>query len=159
MVLAALMDENRQKDTYAELASHVCLSVSETHAAVNRLLDAALISAGHRAFKRNAMEFLVHALRYAFPLRPSGLMTRGLPTAYAAPVAEGQFAATGFCPVWSWNDGDTYGQAFVPLYRTAPEASAKDRGLYDRLALFDMLRGGRLRERLFAQKKLEEMMI
>ena len=84
-------------------------------------------------------------------------MAKGLPTAYAAPVANGQFAATGICPVWSWNGGGTYGQSVKPLYRTAPEAAANDRALYDKLALIDMLRGGRLRERLFAQKKLEEM--
>ena len=158
VVLAALMDATRQKDTYAELGAHVCLSVSETHAAVNRLIDAALINAGHRAFKHNAMEFLVHGLRYAFPLRPAGIMANGLPTAYAAPVAEGQFATTGICPVWSWSGGSAYGQCVEPLYRSAPEAAAKDKGLYDWLALLDMLRGGRLRERLFAQKKLEEMM-
>ena len=157
VVFAALMDANRQKDTYAELGAHVCLSASETHAAVNRLLDAALINTEHRAFKHNAMELLVQGLRYAFPLRP-GVMAKGMPTAYAAPIAEGQFAATGVCPVWSWNGGDTYGQSVEPLYRTAPEAAAKDRGLYDWLALLDMLRGGRLRERIFAQKKLQEMM-
>ena len=158
VVLAALMDANRQKNTYAELGAHVRLSASETHAAVNRLLDAALINAERHALKRNAMEFLVHGLRYAFPLRPAGVMSKGLPTAYAAPVAEGQFATTGICPVWSWNGGDTYGQCVEPLYKTAPEAAANDKSLYDWLALLDMLRGGRLRERLFAQKKLGEMM-
>ena len=157
VVLAALMDSLRQKDTYAELGAHVCLSASETHAAVNRLIDAALITADHRALKRNALEFLAHGIRYAFPLRPGGVMAKGLPTAYAAPVAEGQFATTGICPVWSWTGGGVYGQSVEPLYRTAPEAAANDRGLYDRLALIDMLRGGRLRERLFAQNKLEEM--
>ena len=157
VVLAALMDSRRQNDTYAELGVRVCLSASETHAAVNRLLNAVLITASRRALWRNAMEFLVHGIRYTFPLRSAGAMARGLPTAYAAPVAEGRFAATGICPVWSWNGGSMYGQPVEPLYRTAPEAAANDRGLYDRLALIDMLRGGRLRERLFAQKKLEEM--
>lgn len=158
VVLAALMDANRQNDTYAELGTHVCLSASETHAAVKRLLNAALINDKHRIFKHNAMEFLVHGLRYTFPLRPAGVMTKGLPTAYAAPIAEGLFATTGVCPVWSWNGGNTYGQSIEPLYKTAPEAASKDRRLYNWLALLDMLRGGRLRERIFAQKKLQEMM-
>ena len=158
VVLAALMDSHRQKDTYSELGAHVRLSASETHAAVSRLLDAGLITAEHRALRHNAMEFLAHGIRYTFPLRPAGVMAKGLPTAYAAPVAEGHFAATGTCPVWSWSEGGIYGQSVEPLYKTAPEAAANDRGLYDRLALIDMLRGGRLRERIFAQKKLEEAM-
>ena len=125
---------------------------------MGRLLDSALIDAEHRAFRYNVLEFLVHGLRYAFPLRPAGMMSKGLPTAYAAPVAKGQFSATGVCPVWTWDGGETYGQSVEPLYKTAPEAAANDKGLYDRLALIDMLRGGRLRERQFAQRKLEEMM-
>ena len=40
----------------------------------------------------------------------------------------------------------------------APKAAANDLSLYDRLALIDMLRGGRLRERSFSEMKLKEML-
>ena len=70
VVLAALMDSLRQKDTYAELGAHVCLSASETHAAVNRLIYAALITADHRALKRNAMRGNLPA--YEFLLKQIG---------------------------------------------------------------------------------------
>ena len=86
-----------------------------------------------------------------------GALVRGMPTAYAAPVAEGAFAVAGMCPVWRSQAGDVYGQAFAPLYETVPDAAAKDRRLYDALAVIDMLRGGRLRERAFAEKKLMEL--
>ena len=81
-----------------------------------------------------------------------------MPTAYAAPVAADEFATSGMVPVWTGSRGDVQGQAFDPLYPTAPEAAAGDEALYGRLALIDMLRGGRIRERRFAEKKIEEML-
>ena len=158
VVLAAIMDGRRQDESYAELAERTCLSVSEAHAAIKRLREASLVGEGRRIVKHNVLEFLVHGLRYAFPFRQSGGMAKGMPTSYAAPVAEGMFAVAGICPVWRSQSGDTYGQAFDPLYTTVPNAAAKDRKLYDHLAVIDMLRGGRLRERRFAEEKLREIL-
>ena len=158
VVLAALMGDGGDGESYLELGRRVCLSASETHAAVRRLQASALLTSDRRLLRHNAEEFLVHGLRYAFPFRPSGGVVRGLATSYAAPVAKDVFATTGFVPVWNCTAGETLGQPFDPLYETAPEAARKDRPLYDRLAVFDMLRGGRLRERQFAEAKLREMM-
>lgn len=158
VVLAALMSDERARETYSDLGRHVCLSASETHAAVKRLQEAALVNAHRQPFRRNILEFLVHGLRYAFPFRPAGGMTKGLATGYAAPIAADEFAATGTTPIWSCTAGNTYGQPFEPLYATAPEAAARDANLYGQLALLDMLRGGRIRERQFAEKKLMEML-
>ena len=51
-----------------------------------------------------------------------------------------------------------YGRAFKPLYRSVPDAAQRDPGLYASLALFDMLRGGLIRERRFAERRVMEMM-
>ena len=158
VVLAALMEDGFDKLAYAELARAVCLSASETHAAVKRLQQSALVDGERRPVKRNAMEFLVHGLRYAFPMRPTGKLVRGTPTAYAAPVASGDFVSTGLKPVWNGSSGGVYGQGYDPVYPTAPDAAEGNPCLYDRLAVFDMLRGGRIRERRFAERKLQEMM-
>ena len=157
VVLAAIMGDRRQGESYAELAERVCLSVSETHASVRRLCAAALIGSDRRVLKRSVIEFLVHGVRYVFPCRSSGAMARGIPTSYAAPVAEGIFAVSGDSPIWRLAEGETFGRAIEPLYATAPKAAMKDRNLYDRLAVIDMLRGGHLRERRFAESKLKEM--
>lgn len=158
VVLAALMDKRGEAESYQELGRRVCLSASETHAVVKRLQTAALLTSDCRVLKRNAIEFLVHGLRYLFPFRPIGGVARGLATSYAAPVARGAFATTGSISVLNCASGETMGQPFDPLYETAPEAARNDGTLYDRLAFFDMLRGGRLRERQFANSKLKEMM-
>lgn len=158
VVLAALMDKETRKFTYAGLADAVCLSVAETHAAVKRLQGATLLNGERSPVRSNVCEFLVHGLRYAFPMRPSGRLAKGMPTAYAAPVASDEFASSGIVPIWTGSRGDIQGQAFDPLYPTAPEAAAGDAALYGRLALIDMLRGGRIRERRFAEKKIREIL-
>lgn len=158
VVLAALLDGQRGDESYAELGRRTCISASEAHAAVRRLRESSLIAANWHVLKHNALEFLLHGLRYAFPAVNEGTFAKGMPTSYAAPVADGVFAVSGEMPVWQTSCGDTCGRAFSPLYPTAPEAASKDHGLYDRLAVFDMLRAGRLRERQFAEQKLMEML-
>ncbi len=158
VVLAALMGGRSSGLAYAGLASRARLSVSEAHAAVQRLRDASLVSEGHCVKRRNAREFLLHGLKYLFPPKIEAGLFRGLPASYAAPVAEDEFSVSGEIPVWRSETGTAYGRALAPLYPTAPEAAAADRGMYDRLAVMDMLRGGRLRERAFAERKLEELM-
>jgi len=158
VVLAALMENGAEKLAYAELGKVAKLSVSEAHAAVKRLQESVLLNANRVPIRRNVSEFLVHGLRYAFPLRPAGKLAKGLPTAYAAPVAAADFASTGLQPVWESPGGTAYGQAFEPVYPTAPQAAVANMGLYDRLALIDMLRGGRIRERQFAEQKLQEVL-
>ena len=158
VVLAALLENGAEKLAYAELGKVARLSASETFAAVKRLQESVLLNANRVPVRRNVGEFLVHALRYAFPLRPTGKLAKGIPTAYAAPVAAMAFASTGNHPVWESPNGTSYGRAFEPIYPTAPQAAEGNRGLYDRLALFDMLRGGRIRERRFAEEKLKELL-
>jgi hypothetical protein len=79
-----------------------------------------------------------------------------MPTSYAAPVAVGEFASVGLVPVWNGSEGNIDGRAFEPIYPSASKAAANNRSLYDLLALMDMLRGGRIRERRFAELKLKE---
>ena len=157
VVLAAIMGGQRQGASYAQLGAHACLSASEAHAAVKRLQTASLIGPDRHVLKRNVLEFLIHGIQYAFPFRSTGVMAKGMPTSYAAPVADGAFAVAGMCPIWRSPSGHMTGLAFEPLYATVPKAAAKDRELYDRLAVIDMLRGGRLRERRFAESKISEM--
>lgn len=157
VVLAALMGEGEHPRSYAPLAKRAKLSVSETHAAVKRLQDAMLVDEDRRLRKRNAIEFLTHAVRYVFPPIIANSAVVGMPTGYAAPVASAEFAVSGDVPVWPCENGTVEGRAFEPVYSSAPSAAADDNEIYDALAIIDMLRGGRLRERAFAEQKLKEL--
>ena len=158
VMLSVLMDGEAAGESYAMLAKRACISVAEAYAAVSRLRAAALVAGDRRVLKQNAMEFLAHGLRYAFPLNVRGTIAKGMPTAYAAPISKQAFAISGSIPVWQSEAGTAVGREVEPLYRTVPAAAAADCRLYDRLALVDMLRGGRLREREFARERLGEMM-
>ena len=51
-------------------------------------------------------EFLIHGVKYAFPVQ-RGETTRGVPTAYAAPPLSGQIVANGdLPPIWPDPDGE-----------------------------------------------------
>lgn len=161
VVLTSLIGEDSAV-TYQEISDRAQISLSEAHAAVRRLQAVALLNHERRAIRRNVEEFLLHGIRYLFPMKTTGGWGKGLPTAYAAPVAEAEFAAVGRIPVWSEADDadmSVDGIAVQPIYPTAPRAARRNRAIYDRLALIDMLRGGRIRERRFAESKLKGMLV
>ncbi len=141
--------------TYNRLAHELAMSPAEVHAAVGRATHAGLIGPERRPNARALLEFIVHGVRYAFaPER--GSMTRGVPTAHAAPPLDGEIAGDDVPPVWPDPDGSVRGETFVPLYPSVPSAARADRSLYELLALVDAIRGGRARERKLAEKHLRK---
>ena len=107
--------------------------------------------------KAELLEFLVHGARYAFPVERGGL-TRGMPTSYGAPPLRGRImtAEDDIVPVWPDAEGQVRGEAWSPLYPKAVEACRRDPELYEALALFDAVRGGRARERSLAIDELKK---
>ena len=142
--------------TYAMLADELALSLSEAHSAVARLRKARLLIDGGPS-RSATMEFLVHGVRYAFATTPGGI-TRGIPTAHAAPPLADVLAVDGPPPVWPAPEGRTRGEAIEPLYKKAPQAAMQDEALYHALALIDALRIGGARERKLAAELLEELL-
>jgi hypothetical protein len=100
-------------------------------------------------------EFLIYGVRYAFPTQEKA-MTRGMPTAWAAPPLVGELAAAADAPrpVWPDANGEARGAAVEPLYKSVPQAARRDAALYELLALVDAIRIGRARERKLAESML-----
>jgi len=95
-------------------------------------------------------EFIVYGLRYIFPAS-RGVLTRGIATAWAAPVLSNSILSGGEMPfVWPDPRGKTRGQSLEPIYKTVPAAVRKDPMLYNFLALTDSIRIGQARERAAA---------
>lgn len=145
--------------SYAWLAGNLGMSPSQLHSAVRRALAAQLaVKKGDviTPHIRNLEEFLVHGLRYVF-VAEIGRLTRGIPTAYAAPPLDKHFPESAEPPpVWPDPEGTVRGLAFSPLYKLAPQAARSDPALYELLALLDAIRGGRARERDLAIKELSK---
>ena len=140
--------------SYAALASQLHMSVSEVHAAVARAQKAHIVDSKRSVNRRALLEFLIHGVRYAYPA-VRGAMTRGVPTAYAAPPLRDEIAQPDEPPpVWPYADGSVRGYALAPLMKSAPDAAANDGNLYELLALVDAIRDGRARERKLAGRFL-----
>lgn len=143
---------------FNELAIELCMSVSETHAGMKRAQRAGFVYVSDNRFLVSAHaleEFLLHGVRYVF-VPDRGEITRGLPTAHAAPPLKRHIASNDDPPpVWPTLDGTVRGQAFSPLYKAAPQAAMRDAQLYELLVIVDALRGGRAREKQIATTELQ----
>jgi hypothetical protein len=178
VVALKLMASNGDPWSYSKLGEALGMSASHVFASVDRartsrLLDFATIpprarharevtpSRDRQAFlprpnRSNLKEFLIHGVKYAFPVERGG-PTRGIPTAEAAPPLKHQFAQDfPLPPVWPYPQGSIRGIAFSPLYKNVPHAAAQDPRLYELLALVDAIREGRAREREIAIRELTE---
>lgn len=146
--------------SYASLAVELGMSPSQLHSSVKRTIAASLaVRDGERIVPnvRNLEEFLLHGLKYSFWAERGGL-TRGIPTAYAAPPLSQLIIGSDMepPPVWPDPEGDTRGVSFLPLYKMAPRAAQSDNGFYELLALVDALRSGRSRECQIAERELKK---
>jgi DNA-binding Lrp family transcriptional regulator len=155
VVVLKLASAAAQPWSYPKLALELGMSPSEVHAAVRRATQAGLLEAGTRAVNRHAvLEFLVHGVKYAFPAE-RGAVTRGMPTAHAAPPLRSRIRAGAEAPpVWADPEGTVRGESLTPLYRSVPGAARADAALYEWLALVDAIRAGRARERELAIEEL-----
>jgi hypothetical protein len=155
LVSLRLLDATQTERAFPALASALGISASEAHAAVKRAARSGLVDAQSRSVRKDALrEFLVHGIRYVFPPEWRGV-TRGIPTSYAAPPLDKEFAASDLPPVWPDPEGTARGEGLAPLYKSAPRAALRDPKLYEWLALVDAVRGGRARERKLASQEIE----
>jgi DNA-binding Lrp family transcriptional regulator len=156
IVVALKLSLGSNLSSYAELGQSLGMSASEVHAAVRRLVEARLVDPETRQVRREALRnFLVHGVPYAFPASPKGI-SRGMPTAWAAPAMSGQIQSDQLPPVWPDPEGRVQGVAVQPLYASVPGAAHRDPELYHLLALVDALRIGRARERALAEKEIDQ---
>jgi hypothetical protein len=154
--------------SYAGLGKELALSASQVFTSVARaeaahLLDAFNIPSSPARRGRgvlpepnrsNLKEFLIHGVKYAYPVERGG-PTRGLPTAEAAPPLREYFPEPfPLPPVWPFSQGTVRGLEFSPLYRNVPQAASRDQKLYELLALVDAIREGRAREREISIREL-----
>ena len=156
VVALRLTQEAAEAWSYAGIGRAAGLSAAEAHASVKRLRLAGLLRADEWAVMRSSLvEFLVHGLRYVFPVQP-GAETVGVPTATAHPDVKAALRMTsGPSTVWPSANGSVRGPSVKPLYRTVPGVALRDERQHELLALVDCLRLGQARERAGAAKLIE----
>lgn len=148
--------------TYRSLSDSLAISASEINAAIRRALKSRLLvkltDDAHPIPRADAIrEFAIHGVKYAFPAE-RGEPTRGIPTAFAAPVFQNRIAISqDLPPVWPYSKGSIRGYALSPIYRAVPIAATNDPILYDLLAALDGIREGRARERELSAQILNSL--
>lgn len=160
LVVALKLAVSRELFSYARLGIELAMSASEVHGSLKRASAARLIGSSIEERMtpiRPAMhEFLVHGAKYAFPPVLGG-PTRGLPTAYAAPLLRDiLIQPEELPPVWPHPNGPVRGYALIPLYPSVPLAAERDPRLYEILSLVDAMRIGAARDREIAAKMVLE---
>lgn len=149
-VLLKLLTLRGESWSYTWLSAQLGMNPSQLHSAVKRALAAHLAVREGEAIVpdiQNLEEFLIHGLKYVF-IPEQGGMSRGIPTAHAAPPLSRHFVSDAEPPpVWPDANGEVRGTAFSPLYKLGPRAAQSDPELYELLALVDAIRGGLVQER------------
>jgi hypothetical protein len=156
LVLLKLVVYGNTGWTYHRLAHDLGISPSQLHTSVKRCVASRLLEASEspRPLRSQIKEFMIHGVKYCFPADYGGL-TRGIPTAYAAPPLNQLIASSNDPPpVWPYAMGKVRGMMLSPIHKAAPEAASQDEKLYLLLALLDALRTGRAREREIATREL-----
>ena len=149
VVVLVYLAQLGERWTYPSVAAALGMSASEVHSSIRRSTEAALFDPLSRTPAReNLLEFLIHGLKYVFPVERGG-MTRGTPTAHAALPLKKRLVSSRAepGPVWPDAHGDSRGESWRPLYRSVPTAARRDPQFHEWMALLDAIRGGRPRER------------
>lgn len=148
----------RPVQTLAALAEELGVVASQVHASIKRLSIAGLVRPETRNTNRIALrEFIEHGVRYAFPAQVGG-RARGVPTAHSAPLLASQIDAVDSF-VWPASKiaAGVNGLTVLPLYANAPMLAESSPETYRAVALVDVFRVGRARERGIASLALEEL--
>lgn len=155
VVLFKMLAQRTNEWNQTSLSKELGISQSEISASIQRSMYSGLISSLDKSVNKKAFfEFIIYGLKYVFPQKP-GHLVRGIPTAHSSPFLREHFDAEEHF-VWPSGKGEARGQAIVPLYRTVPGATRLDGRLYLLLALADVIRVGRVREREMAIDILKE---
>lgn len=158
-ILLYLVDLDSADWKLSEVAQALQISQSEVSESLHRSQIARLLDKKNKiVFRCGLLEFILHGLKYVFPAVP-GAVTRGIPTAHAAPPLNAHLAQGGESFVWPYAEGTSRGQTILPLYPTLPAVVTEKPGYYALLSLSDAIRIGRAREVNLARKALSQRIL
>ena len=157
LVALKLAASSERSPSIRELGAALGLSKSAVANAQRRLRALGLLKeakdGGSRVNKLALRDCLEHAVRWIAPAKV-GDFELGLPTAHTADVLSSKLIGDADPVVMPLAHGPVRGRAVTPLHRLAPQAAAKDPKLHRLLALVDVFRVGRARDREVAAVEL-----
>ena len=143
--------------TQQAIASGLGISQSSVHRALVQLRRSGLMVADEPQVVP-LRDLLVHAVRHVYPAQ-LGEPTRGLPTAWSADVLGVDSPRGGQALVWPLEGATGFGTRVLPLHGCVPEAARRSQPFYELMALIDVMRLGRVRDRAIAVRRLDALLV
>lgn len=142
-----------------DIAAELFISPSEISESLHRSSVSGLIDQANKKkiFRQSLMEFLQHGLQYVFPAE-LGSSTKGIYTAHSHSFMKAHFPSEENY-VWPDPRGDGFGLKVESLYKNQVKAVQLDPSLYLMLALVDVLRIGKVREKKVAIDQLKKLIL
>jgi hypothetical protein len=139
------------------LARELFISQSEVSKSLHRSRYAGLVVGSYQVMAHALVDFIQYGIKYAFPQQP-GAVVRGIPTAHSmSPLSEFIESGDGF--VWPHGRGHSRGHSILPLYPSVVHAARVDPALHEALAMVDVIRVGKARERQLAIQILRSKLL
>lgn len=159
VILLKIISKKDQVWQNKDLASELFISASEISESLNRSSIAGLIDATKKkkVYRKSLMEFIEHGIHYVFPALP-GSLVNGLYTAHSHAFMQQHFTSE-LNYVWPEPRGGVRGLSIETFYKDQIKAARKDPALYLMLALIDVIRVGRVREKQIAMKELKKLIL
>lgn len=158
LVLLKIIAKDSKPWQSKDLAAELFISPAEISLSLNRCVNARLLSEDKKTvYRQSFMEFIQYAIQYIFPAMP-GAMSNGVLTGHSHPVMAKQFHPE-LKYVWPDATAPDRGLSIEPLYKTVVQSARQDPALYNMLAMIDVLRVGRVREKKVALEKLNKYIL
>jgi len=155
LVVHLLSDTKFRKQT--EYATELGMSQAEISASLKRLAYVNLIDKELLLpYRANVEEFLVHAIKYIFPIEYEKVQ-KGIPTGSSFSPLNKVLRSNGLPIVWASDEGTEIGNAVKPLFPSVPHIIGDQHVLHQRLALIDSIRMAKPRERALAVNLFKEI--
>ncbi len=151
------MEKRDSKWRIIDIANNTFLSASEITESIKRLKLSSILNSERKVIENNFLEFIVYGLKYAFPAK-IGMPCIGIPTAHSGKFLKKRInTQKSDLYVWPYQNALTRGVSIEPLYKTLPKIALNDDFMYKYLALIDLIRIGRSREKNIAIKEFEKL--
>ncbi len=162
IALKLLLMIGRRPWSFPILARELHMSVGNVFSSIQRCRSAGLVRLSNDEWsvaRVTLSNFVTKSVPGVF-FAEKGQITRGMPTSlHAVSLKElaAKFVGEDLVPlVWPDPEGTVRGETLQPLYKSVPKAAKVDAELYELLALVDVVRVGRAREKKAAIDILEK---
>lgn len=158
VVLLKIIPLEKVEWQFLDIARSLYISPAEVSESLNRSSFAGLVNHERKKVHRQSFfEFLQYGMPYVFPQSP-GPMAKGMATGHSHPYFQNSIISKEVY-VWPEVGGKDYGQSIEPFYPNQVKAAKEDPNLYEALAMLDVIRTGKNRERNIAIERLETLVI